>query len=90
MEHQKENELNLQRDKKMLLLSLSHDIKTPLSAIKLYSKALSKGLYANKEKQIEIAESMTKKPQTLLFPLAAIVTKSNSSYRCLKSVKRTA
>ena len=35
MEQQKERELNLQREKKMLLLSLSHDIKTPLSAIKL-------------------------------------------------------
>ncbi|MBQ4534796.1 MAG: sensor histidine kinase, partial [Ruminococcus sp.] len=45
MEQQKDRELNLQREKKMLLLSLSHDIKTPLSAIKLYSKALSRGLY---------------------------------------------
>ena len=35
MEDQKERELNLQKDKKMLLLSLSHDIKTPHSAIKL-------------------------------------------------------
>ena len=35
----------MQKEKKTLLLSLSHDIKTPLSAIKLYSKALSKGLY---------------------------------------------
>lgn len=41
MEQQKKRELDLQREKKMLLLSLSHDIKTPLSAIKLYSKALS-------------------------------------------------
>ncbi len=56
MEQQKQRELDLQRDKKMLLLSLSHDIKTPLSAIKLYSKALSKGLYDGREKQIEIAE----------------------------------
>ena len=30
MEQQKERELSLQRDKKVLLLSLSHDIKTPL------------------------------------------------------------
>ena len=53
MEQQKERELDLQRDKKMLLLSLSHDIKTPLSAIKLYSKALSKNLYNDTKKQIE-------------------------------------
>ena len=61
IEQQKKRELDLQRDKKMLLLSLSHDIKTPLSAIKLYSKALSKGLYESREKQLEIAESINAK-----------------------------
>ncbi len=40
IEKQKSSELELQKEKKTLLLSLSHDIKTPLSAIKLYSKAL--------------------------------------------------
>ena len=58
---QKQRELDLQKDKKTLLLSLSHDIKTPLSAIKLYSKALSKGLYTDREKQLEIAESIHSK-----------------------------
>ena len=46
MEQQKERELALQKEKKTLLLSLSHDIKTPLSAIKLSAKALSQGLYS--------------------------------------------
>lgn len=32
-------------------LSLAHDIKTPLSAIKLYSKALTKNLYKDDEKK---------------------------------------
>lgn len=61
MEHQKQRELELQKSKKTLLLSLSHDIKTPLSAIMLYSQALSKGLYSEKEKQAEIAESIIQK-----------------------------
>ncbi|MDO5558915.1 MAG: HAMP domain-containing sensor histidine kinase [Oscillospiraceae bacterium] len=61
MEMQKQNELQLQKDKKTLLLSISHDIKTPLSAIKLYSKSLSKGLYKDKQKQIEVAESINAK-----------------------------
>ncbi|MDE6746715.1 MAG: sensor histidine kinase, partial [Oscillospiraceae bacterium] len=61
IEQQKKRELDLQKDKKMLLLSLSHDIKTPLSAIKLYAKALSKGLYESREKQLEIAESINAK-----------------------------
>lgn len=58
IEQQKERELELQKNKKTLLLSLSHDIRTPLSAIKLYSKALSKGLYSNTEKQMYIAEKI--------------------------------
>lgn len=39
------NELRLEKEKKMLLLSISHDIKIPLSAIKLYAKALREGIY---------------------------------------------
>ena len=54
-------ELEMQKEKKTLLLSLSHDIKTPLSAIKLYSAALSKNLYSDAEKQHKIAESITEK-----------------------------
>lgn len=55
MEEQKQRELRLQRDKKTLLLSLSHDIKTPLSAIKLYARALEKGLYTEEEIRSEVA-----------------------------------
>lgn len=45
LESNKERELELQKDKKTLILSLSHDIKTPLSAIKLYSRALDEDIY---------------------------------------------
>ena len=44
IEDSRKKEITMQRDKKLLLLSLSHDIKTPLSAIKLNAKALVKGL----------------------------------------------
>lgn len=37
--------LNLEKEKKLMLLSISHDIKIPLSAIKLYAKALREGIY---------------------------------------------
>lgn len=40
LEDNKKRELNYQKEKKTLILSLSHDIKTPLSAIKLYARAL--------------------------------------------------
>ncbi len=60
IEKDREHELEMQRDKKMLLLSLSHDIKTPLSAIKLNSRALARGLYKDEEKRREAAESINR------------------------------
>lgn len=83
MEQQKERELNLQRDRKMLLLSLSHDIKTPLSAIKLYSKALSKGLYASPDKQLEIAESIGEKADEIEGYVSQIITASREDFLSL-------
>ena len=58
IENSRKKEITMQKDKKLLLLSLSHDIKTPLSAIKLNAKALAKGLYKNEEKQRVAAESI--------------------------------
>lgn len=83
MEQQKDRELNLQREKKMLLLSLSHDIKTPLSAIKLYSKALSKGLYTDKEKQLEIAENINAKADEIEGYVSEIITASREDFLSL-------
>lgn len=80
IEQQKKRELDLQKDKKMLLLSLSHDIKTPLSAIKLYSKALSKGLYESREKQLEIAESINAKADEIESYVSQIITASREDF----------
>ena len=81
MEQQKQREFDLQRDKKMLLLSLSHDIKTPLSAIKLYSKAISKGLYDNnKDKQLEIAENINTKADEIESYVSQIITASREDF----------
>ena len=51
----KKKELTLMREKKLLLLSLSHDIKTPLNAISLYSKAIKEEMYDTKEETIDAA-----------------------------------
>ena len=83
MEQQKERELELQRDRKMLLLSLSHDIKTPLSAIKLYSKALSKGLYTDKDKQLEVAQSIHAKADEIESYVTQIITASREDFLSL-------
>ena len=61
LEESKQAELELLKDKKTLLLSLSHDIKTPLSAIKLYAKALSSGIYKEPQKQLEVYNSINTK-----------------------------
>ena len=58
IENSRKKEISMQRDKKILLLSLSHDIKTPLSAIKLNAKALAKGLYKDEGKRRAVAESI--------------------------------
>ncbi len=58
IEDDRNKELSVQRDKKLLLLSLSHDIKTPLSAIKLNAKAIAKGIYNDNEKCRSAAESI--------------------------------
>lgn len=41
--------MELKKEKKTLIMSLSHDIKTPLAAIDLYTKALSQNLYDSEE-----------------------------------------
>ncbi len=61
LEESRKAELELKKEKKTMLLSLSHDIKTPLSAIKLYSKALSSGIYKEPQKQLEVYESINTK-----------------------------
>lgn len=53
LESHKNKELRLVRDKKMLLLSISHDIKTPLNAINLYAKALEQGIFETEEEKEE-------------------------------------
>ncbi len=73
LEESRKAELDYKEEKKTLLLSLSHDIKTPLSAIKLYSKALSSGLYKDKQKQLEVYESINEKADEIENLVAQIM-----------------
>lgn len=83
MELQKKRELALQKEKKTLLLSLSHDIKTPLSAIKLYAGALSRGLYADRERQREIAEHISAKADEIENYVSQIISASREDFLSL-------
>ena len=84
IEQQKQRELEMQKEKKTLLLSLSHDIKTPLSAIKLYSAALSKNLYSDTEKQQKVAESITEKADEIEGYVSQIITASRKDFLSLE------
>ncbi|MCM1145938.1 MAG: HAMP domain-containing histidine kinase, partial [Lachnoclostridium sp.] len=84
IEEGKSRELALQKEKKTLLLSLSHDIKTPLSAVKLYAKALMKNLYQDKEKQMEIAENIHQKADEIESYVAQIITASKEDFLSLE------
>ena len=85
IEQQKQRELEMQKEKKTLLLSLSHDIKTPLFVIKLYSAALSKNLYSDTEKQQKVAESITEKVDEIEGYVSQIITASREDFLSLEA-----
>lgn len=60
LENNKEKELALQKEKKTLVLSLTHDIRTPLSAIRLYAKALEEDLYTTGEQCVGACQGIGK------------------------------
>ena len=86
LEENKEKELEFQKDKKTLVLSLSHDIKTPLSAIELYSKALSSDLYETQDKKDEVLEGITRNVKEIKRYVDEIVTASREDFLNLEVV----
>ncbi len=80
IEESKARELIVQRDKKMLLLSLSHDIKTPLNAISLYAKAISKNLYKDEARKQEVAENINVKVDEIESYISDIVKASSEDF----------
>lgn len=80
LEQQKTNELALQKEKKTLVLSLSHDIKTPLGIIELYSKALQKGLYSDEEKKKQVAKGISEKCEEIKNYVDEIIKATNEDF----------
>lgn len=86
LEEQKQEELRLMKENKTLILSLSHDIKTPLSSIKLYSKALSSGLYeTSPEKKSQAVEGIRHNAEEIEKYVNEIVKASNEDFLNLKA-----
>ncbi len=61
----KKRTLQLEKEKKTLLLSLSHDIKTPLNNIKLYAKALEEDIYTEKQEKHHAAHQIGEKTKEI-------------------------
>ena len=80
LEDNKERELAFQKERKTLILSLSHDIKTPLSSIELYSKALSEDLYDTQEKRDEALQGIARNVKEIKGYVNEIVTASREDF----------
>ena len=80
LEADREREHEYMKERKTLLLSLSHDIKTPLAAIELYNKALSTGLYDTEEKQRSAYDGIEKNIGDLRRYIDEITTASRQDF----------
>ena len=58
-------QFELMKEKKTLLLSLSHDMKTPLNLIQLYSKALKTNIYKTPQQKQHAIEQIENKAQEI-------------------------
>lgn len=85
LEQSRAREMSILKEKNTLILSLSHDIKTPLSAIKLYAKALEKNLYGdNVNKKNEIARKISENTDEINSYLADIINANSEDFLNLK------
>lgn len=80
LEDNKEKELEFQKERKTLILSLSHDIKTPLASIELYSRALSGNLYDTQDKKDEALRGITRNVKEIKKYVDEIVTASREDF----------
>ena len=86
LEDNKKKELEFQKEWKTLILSLSHDIKTPLSSIELYSKALSEDLYDTQEKRDEALQGIARNVKEIKGYVNEIVTASREDFLNLEVI----
>jgi signal transduction histidine kinase len=56
IDEKQKKEIRLEKDRKTTLLSISHGIKTPLSSIKLYARAIGTDMYKDADSQKEAAQ----------------------------------
>jgi signal transduction histidine kinase len=81
---QRDQSLQLERERKTLSLALSHDIKTPLSAIQLYTTALQEGLYPSSAKQQKTYTNIINKTHEVEDYLNQMVRSSSEDFLALE------
>lgn len=69
-------QLELMKEKKKMILSLSHDMKTPLNLIKLYSKALQENVYSDQDAQIHAMKQISEKTEEIEKYIGEIIQSS--------------
>jgi len=80
LEDEKRHNLELEKEKNVFIMSLSHDMKTPISAIRLYSQAMSKGLYKDEDKIKESAAKILENTDSIEGYVAGIISASSDDF----------
>ena len=80
LEDEKRKNLELQKERNVFLLSLSHDIKTPLSAIKLYAASIRKNLYKDEDRIIQVAEKIDEDANEIESYVSKIISSSADDF----------
>ena len=80
LEDERQRTLELEKEKNVFLLSLSHDMKTPISAIKLYAAALKKNLYKDEEKLRDVAVKLDENAEEIEKYVARIISASGDDF----------
>lgn len=61
----KKRQLMLEKEKKEMLLSISHDIKTPLNLIQLYARAIEDNIYQSDDEKLYAAHQINEKSKEI-------------------------
>ncbi len=80
LEDEKRKNLELQKERNVFLLSLSHDMKTPISAIKLYAAAIKKNLYKDPERLQKVAAKIDENANEAEGYVAKIISASGDDF----------
>lgn len=86
LDAQKQTNLRLEKDRQMLVASLSHELKTPVAAIRLYASALDGSLYDSEEKRQAAVRLIGQKAEQIEQLIGEIITASVSSLQEIETV----